>query len=341
LQRIKKDFKCQTYENRFKSIDSSVDELEYLNKGLNIKNITIKDLSFEDRNIISKKNELEIFANEIINRKLDIRYAVHFRANYSKHCDEKTLEKLRISGLNDCLVGIESFVEKELEFFGKGVTTKENQKFIELLRKHNIEPSCSFMFINPLSTFESVLQNVGVAHHLNLTYFLPPMLNILIVHKNTLIYDELKKLELIDINPSQNNSYIVNLKYRNKRIKLLSDIFHENFSNKKIWDLTHPVKLLSADYMNFLGKFNGRLFFNNNLKQEIVCLLKKICKYNYEFLLGVIKNCEEDKYSEAKKLFEKYQIDFSKNFKKEVINVRISLIKEFKANEIFESRKII
>jgi len=316
---------------RFKSIDLCVKELEDLNKNFGFKYFTIKDLSFEDRNVLLNKNQLDLFAEKILEKGLNIYYCVHFRASSFTDKDKQLLNKLRKSGLNNCLVGIESFVEYDLNFYEKGIRSFENINFIKLLKECFIEPSCSFIFIHSLSRLEDIKYNIEKTHDLNLTAFLPPLLNVMTVHKNTKIYEKLNKLNMIYIDST--SPYNVLVRYNYTAVENMANVFKKQFMNKKIWDLYYPIKLINININDLNFKFRGNLLFNEKLLASIYNLLYEINNVNYKLLVNITELCEKSKIIEAEELFDKHHNDFANRYSDKLKDFRILLLKEIKGNE--------
>jgi len=316
---------------RFKPIEEAVEEIEYLNKDLGFKYFTIKDLSFEDRGILLGREQLHIFANKIIEKNLDIYYTVHFRANSFSKEDKPLLNRLRESGLNDCLVGIESFSDFDLEFYNKGVKGCENVNFIELLKECCIEPSCSFMFIHPAAEMEEIKFNFEQAHKLDLLAFLPPSLNVMVVYKKTRIFERLREMNLAYI--QEENPYEVSIQYKNLSVRNIADVFIKFYMNKKTWDLYYPIKRISIDLRDLEFKYGGKPIFEKDLINEIHSCFFDINESNYNTILQIIELCEESSVSRAERVLEEYNKRFDNLYSQKLRRFRILLKKELIGNE--------
>ncbi len=316
---------------RFKSVETAVEELEYLNKELGFKNITIKDLSLEDRDILLGKGQLELFAGEIIKRNLNIFYAVHFRANSFNESHKPLLRRLRESGLNECLVGIESFSDTDLEFYNKGVNGNENINFIQLLKDCCIEPSCSFMFIHANAEIDGIKYNLEQAYKLNLLAFLPPLLNVMVVYKNTNIFNKLKAMGLAYT--QVDNPYEVCVRYKDQSVSNIAATFKKFYMDKKVWDLYYSIKKINIELRDLEFKYNSTLLFDKDLISRINTTLCEINKINYNTMLQIVDLSMQNRTGEAEKAMKEHNVQFNDLYFCKLRDFRILLRKEIKGNE--------
>lgn len=73
---------------------------------------------------------------------------------------EETFRMLKEAGLKGVYLGIESGSPKQLRRFGKGVTVKENQKAIEIMRKLGFEVEVGFIFFDYLADMQELQENL-------------------------------------------------------------------------------------------------------------------------------------------------------------------------------------
>lgn len=323
-----------TKKLQFKSKEKIIEELEFISKILGIKKITFKDLSFEDRNIHSKNNELREIAQFIIDRTINIDYSVHFRSNSFSENDLPTLLLLRTSGLTSCLVGIESFLEKDLLIYNKGISVENNINFIKLLRKAHIDPSCSFIFINPWSTIDDLIKNIDISHSLLLLAFLPPALNVLRVEKRTPIYLELLKSNML----LENGSKIIT-KYEDQSIEIVATVFNEQYSNKVFWKTYYCIKKLQLLKNELAFKYDNRTFLDPYLSEEINTVLKEVNDINRRDLLDVVNFASKSNLEYARKTILQNYYSFANKYKDKIISLNTKLYKEIEVNRLYEDRK--
>ncbi|MEW5758998.1 MAG: radical SAM protein [Candidatus Omnitrophota bacterium] len=117
---------------RSKKGNKIVDELEYLEKEFGIKVVVFQDDAFNvDKNMVIET------CNEILRRRLAIKWVILGRADdWVKQIDIFGLMKK--AGLFMGLVGIEVSSDDELKRIGKGITVNQIKQTIEELRKNDI-----------------------------------------------------------------------------------------------------------------------------------------------------------------------------------------------------------
>ncbi len=130
-----------------------VDELEMLIKEYQVENVVFCDGNFT----ISRERAARI-AEEIIRRKLKIRYAIESRVT---EVEEDLFKLLKESGLKRVLLGIESGSQTMLDRFNKGTTVEENIKALEILSKLDIYVSPGFIMLDDRTTLEELQENIS------------------------------------------------------------------------------------------------------------------------------------------------------------------------------------
>jgi hypothetical protein len=75
--------------------------------------------------------------------------------------DFELFRLLKEAGTIDCLIGIESGVDRVLRLFNKGASAAKNAKAIDILRELGISLNLGFIMFDPRMTFEELQQNYG------------------------------------------------------------------------------------------------------------------------------------------------------------------------------------
>ena len=139
---------------RGRSAKNVVDEIEYITKKWKF-----NKFKFVDPNFIGgkegKKRAYEI-ADEIIERELKVSYMFDTRVD---EIDKKLFKKLYESGLKMVYLGIESCIQKQLDYFNKNTTLKLNEKAIKTLRKIGIIPLFGIIVFEPTTTLKEIRKN--------------------------------------------------------------------------------------------------------------------------------------------------------------------------------------
>lgn len=97
-------------------------------------------------------------AQEIIRRNLRVKLMIDSRP---EAVNRDLFLELREAGTIDCLVGIESGVDRILRLYNKGATVAQNIRAIEILRELGIELNLGFIMFDPRMTMEELKQNVA------------------------------------------------------------------------------------------------------------------------------------------------------------------------------------
>lgn len=133
-----------------------VDELEYLNKQLGFSMFKFVDDSFFGSGKDWKKRAIKI-ADEIITRKLSIRFRISTRVN---NVDRQVFSKLKQAGLYSVSVGVESGVQRALNTFRKGTTVAQNRTALHILNDLGIITLMGFIGFDPYTSLDEVDENL-------------------------------------------------------------------------------------------------------------------------------------------------------------------------------------
>lgn len=140
---------------RARSAKDVVDEIEYLNKKYGSILFRFSDDEFIGPKPDGPKRAREI-AKEILKRNLAVKLMIDARA---QAVDRELFSLLKQAGVVDCLIGIESGVERILKLYHKGMTVKDNLRAIQILKDLGISLNLAFIMIDPRMTFEELKEN--------------------------------------------------------------------------------------------------------------------------------------------------------------------------------------
>lgn len=129
------------FKRRWSGLDAKrvVDEMEWLVKNYNVDGFEIHDNSF----YVSKKR-IRQFCEEIIKRKLKIKYATFGRTDQLLSYPDDLWRLLKKSGLYAILVGAESGFQEMLDFINKDTTVEETIDFAKKCKEHGVKAFFSF-----------------------------------------------------------------------------------------------------------------------------------------------------------------------------------------------------
>ncbi|HEC69180.1 MAG TPA: radical SAM protein [Candidatus Omnitrophica bacterium] len=148
---------------RYRSPEKVVEEIDFLVKNYQIKNLKIIDEIF----VLNEERVLKI-CDLIIKGGYDLNIWAYARIDT---VSEKLLRKMKEAGINWLCFGIESASSKVRESVGKVRITQEKiKKAIEATHKAGIYVIGNFMFGLPDDDFESMSQTLELAKELNLEY---------------------------------------------------------------------------------------------------------------------------------------------------------------------------
>jgi radical SAM superfamily enzyme YgiQ (UPF0313 family) len=154
---------CKLYQQktRVRSAENVVKEFVEI-KGMGINEVEVYDDTFS----VSKKRVIEI-CQEIIDRKLDICWAVRDRVDT---VTEETLEYMKKAGCERIHFGIESGSDETLKLIKKGFTTDQARYAVEAAKNAGLEVLTYFMIGLPGETKDDVIRTIEFAIELDSDY---------------------------------------------------------------------------------------------------------------------------------------------------------------------------
>jgi len=147
---------------RARSPESILEEIIFLKKNYNIKEIIFYDDSFT-----LEKERIIKLCKLIIKNNIKINWKCETRVNL---VDQELLNLMKKAGCYMICYGIESGNQKILNVLKKGINLKEIKKAIELTRKAEIETLGYFMLGIPGETEKEIEQTIDLAKKLKLDY---------------------------------------------------------------------------------------------------------------------------------------------------------------------------
>jgi anaerobic magnesium-protoporphyrin IX monomethyl ester cyclase len=139
---------------RGRSPENVVDEIKEL-KELGAETFIIDDENYVGHCKEGRERAIEI-ARKIKERKLDIKYKVSLRAD---DLDSELLDILVDSGLYKVNIGIESFNQRQLDFYNKHISPEKNHEVIQRVIGKGIAATFSFIMFDPHVTPEELQVN--------------------------------------------------------------------------------------------------------------------------------------------------------------------------------------
>ena len=144
---------------RFRSPEKIVDEMEFL-----VKKYKIKEIVIADDNLTTSKPNIKKICNEIIKRKLNVRWEAPTRVDF---VDLETLNLMRKAGCRRLRYGVESGDENTLKLMKKGVALEKIRQVFKWTKQARIESFAYFIIGYIGETEESIKKTINFAKELD------------------------------------------------------------------------------------------------------------------------------------------------------------------------------
>lgn len=155
---------------RYRSVDNVMQEIDKLVLENKVEFLQINDDNF----LISSQHRREWlleFIEKLKSRNYKIKFFIYARAN--DIIDQKdVLGKLKEVGLQQVFIGIESFVQRQLDFYKKRVKTDDNIKAFKILGELDIPIIMGFLMFEPNTKLEEIIENLTVLKYLEFEKYL-------------------------------------------------------------------------------------------------------------------------------------------------------------------------
>jgi radical SAM superfamily enzyme YgiQ (UPF0313 family) len=179
--------------------------MQLWSKKMNVKMFIFRDPVFS----INKKHTLE-FANELINRKLGLKFIIE---THLKILDNELIQVLKKAGLKGVKVGVESPDIKVLNDANRFTIGKDEQfQKIRELEKNNIQVSSMFILGFPTDTEKTMDDTINYAIKLNTTY---AQFSVWTPYPGTPVFEEYKNKIIVKKNEDYDQ---YNLVYKNNNL---------------------------------------------------------------------------------------------------------------------------
>ena len=137
---------------------------------------------------------IDTFVKIIKDAKLDIKLEINTRADL---ITEEILVKLKSIGLHEVGFGAENICQRVLDYFNKNLTVDQVRKCFDIIRKTGLVPGPSFIFFEPTTRKEELLENIRFLREIGMDDFsngIPfSMYRPLVLEPSTPVYEKFKK----------------------------------------------------------------------------------------------------------------------------------------------------
>lgn len=299
---------CNGAKWRGRSIVSIVDEIEELyNKGA--RHIKFVDDSF----IESPRDEkwCNQFADELIRRGINIKLRITLKAD--KVTDE-IISALCRAGCNLFACGIENFSDTALKRMGKRANSSQNEKALNIFKKHNVYVQMGFILFDYGTTMTELKENYEMMKKYYWT-ICRGIFSEMYAARGTAYTNMLQKKGVI------NNARLENFDYeiKDRKVKQVYDalkvwhISHMRMYNMVIEPINKPKVLSDDGLAKFYGVYLKIRKRDLNFMGEVLYLVENNIEQQN------LDNFVNQKINEAKQWFDLYDMKVQKMFKEEGI----------------------
>lgn len=237
-------------ETRLRNAAKVVDEIEYL-----LRNYKINALCFEDDNFTTNRLHVENICNEILKRKLKIKWVAHARVD---EVDYPLLLLMKRAGCDLLKFGVECGSDRIIHLLkksNKNNWVKQSLSAFYNARRLKISTNALFILGNPTESEEEMMHTINLAKKLKpdliqIHFFTP--------YPDSQVYNELKD-DLKDIDISKLYHYalppLALSRIGVKRLKELRSLFYKRMLFSPYFLINHIIK-----YGPFYA-FNSGVFF--------------------------------------------------------------------------------
>ena len=147
------------HKQRFRSIDSVIAELRIL-----VEKYGLREVNIDDGTFTTNKNRVLEFCNRLRAEKLDLIWTCNGRVD---NLDDEMLRAMKANGCKMIRLGVESGSQEVLDKIKKGLTLKQIEEGVRMVKKHGIQALGGFMFGFPYDSRETIEQTIAFAKRLS------------------------------------------------------------------------------------------------------------------------------------------------------------------------------
>jgi radical SAM superfamily enzyme YgiQ (UPF0313 family) len=143
------------HQQRFRSLDNVLSEIQQL-----VGRYGLKEINIDDGTFTTRKNRVIEFCQRLRDEKIKIIWTCNGRVD---NIDDEMLSEMKASGCKMIRLGVESGSQEVLNKIKKGLTLKQIEDGVKLVKKHGIQALGGFMFGFPYDSKETVEQTLAFA----------------------------------------------------------------------------------------------------------------------------------------------------------------------------------
>lgn len=242
-------YNLHTPRRLIRPIHKLIDEIFFFEKEYDINRIIISDNSF-GKTEEETFDRLSQFIEYKINKKIDVLLTLNISL---QALSKRVVDKLKLAGCANLLIGIESFNPNTQEIFNKNVNTNKLFDIVSACDANNIVCTLSYIMFHPWQTIRSLKEEIYLIEKIG-RYRIPQFFSnsILIVIPNTKLFQNLYTLKLIN----QKNETETIFQFQHKEVEEVYDKLKEYYeSNINATSyISHKLKELKVKEWNYLKK---------------------------------------------------------------------------------------
>ncbi len=195
---------CIGKKKRNRSVTDFVSELEELVQLYDPQVIYVSDETFFEASNVRQQWLNELF-DLLACKNYNLEYRCQARANDAIYNYEQ-IKKMVEFGMTHLFVGIESFNQRQLDFFQKDLKVETNIQAIKLLTGLDVYLNIGFIFFDPYITFSEIHENIRLIRETNFCRQTTPeeqipfSKSVLMLIEGTKVYEELEVKGLLKPN---------------------------------------------------------------------------------------------------------------------------------------------
>lgn len=143
-----------------------IDEITELSQEYNLPMFKFSDEIFINRSI-NRKKWLQQFCNELSKKDYSITFNINVKAT-DVESNRDILLLLKGVGLKYVFVGIESFSQRQLDYFNKNTSVQDNINALKVLKSLNISVVMGLILLDPYSNMEEIYSGLKTLKELDI-----------------------------------------------------------------------------------------------------------------------------------------------------------------------------
>lgn len=252
---------------RYRSINSIINEIDFLVNNYNCKYITFLDATFCPQDPNEAHNRLNDLYNNLKAKNYWVQFFLHLRLDNINQETIEDLINLKTVGLHNLYIELESGNDNNLSFYNKNIDSKMVKKSLSLLNAMNdklmpnpIIIQYGFINFNKWTSIKSLKENIQFLQDNRIVVNISMISFICKIFKGTKMFCSLEKTEFLDSNIYEST---VNYDFDDKDVKKVYDILIEY----------HP-KIYYSNFLGFTTLAQRYLHFEESLlAQQILDLI--------------------------------------------------------------------